>query len=433
MKSKSKIISLFSVAALFFFSGCPGDKIVSITEIWMSQSAAAMTLGDKLYLSAVIYPESATHKTVRWESNKPAIASVSDIGMVSAQAAGTAVISVIAQDGGKSATCDITVTEPPKPQEPSKNVVVAYHNGTEIDVNLVTHIMFSFAQVNMTTYDRINVNENILRTLANYKNIKPSLKISVAIGGWGAGGFSEMAGDEQKRLAFAQDCKRLIVATNIDGIDLDWEYPGSSVAGIVSSTQDKENFTLLCRDIRDAIGDDKLLTFASPANANFVDFQAVMPYIDFVDVMTYDMGNPPNYHHSALYKSTKTNYSCDQAVTAHFNAGVPYEKMVLGIPFYGRTDPSLSSGDNAAIYRDIIGNNWLGNPNRRKLWDDISKVPYIVDETGKMICTYDDPESIAIKCKWILEKGIYGAMYWHYSHDDNSSTLRRAVFNGINR
>jgi chitinase len=311
-----------------------------------------------------------------------------------------------------------------------QHIVVAYHNGRTIDVSLVTHVIFSFGHVNRQTFDKISINENALRELAKYKEAKPSLKVLAAIGGWGSGGFSEMARDETLRLSFAADCKRLIDETGIDGIDLDWEYPTSSAASIVSSPEDKDNFTLLCRDIRAAIGTEKLLTFASAANANYVDFKAVMPYIDFVNLMTYDMDSPP-YHHSALFPSEHTRFSCQESVQAHFDAGVPYNKMTLGMPFYGRTDRSLQTGDNAAIHRDIIGENWLKNPARFRKWDDKAKVPYIVDDAGKIICVYDDAQSIAIKCAWIRQMGLLGAMYWHYSHDDENNTLRKAVYDGM--
>ena len=78
----------------------------------------------------------------------------------------------------------------------------------------------------------------------------------------------------------------------LDGIDMDWEYPTSSSANISSSPDDTQNFTLLMRDIREVIGKDKLLTFASVNSAKYVDFVAVEPYVDFVNIMTYDMALP---------------------------------------------------------------------------------------------------------------------------------------------
>lgn len=75
-----------------------------------------------------------------------------------------------------------------------------------------------------------------------------------------------MAANEQYRLSFANDCRRAIEQFQLDGIDIDWEYPTSSAAGISSSPDDTQNYTLLMRDLRKAIGPDKLLTLASVYN-----------------------------------------------------------------------------------------------------------------------------------------------------------------------
>ena len=403
---------------------------VSVTGVTLNKQTLSLNVGGEETLTANVAPTNATNRAVTWSSDRRNVATVDGNGKVVAIGIGTATITVTTGDGGKTDICTVTVNAESQPPVGS-NIVVAYTmQATNINTSLVTHINYSFGHVN-TTYNGITgVSEATLRQLANLKNTKPSLKVLLAIGGWGSGGFSEMARDEVKREAFAADCKRIIDATNIDGIDLDWEYPTSSGAGITASPQDKANFTLLCRDIRLAIGNNKLLTFASSADARYIDFRSVMQYIDFVNIMTYDMDSPP-YHQSALHISPMARNSCETAVQAHYNAGVPYNKMALGMPFYGRTDRSLQSGDNAVSYANITGANWLGNSARTRKWDDVAKVPYIVDAAGKTICVYDDAESIAIKCRWIRERGLLGAMYWQYAQDDNNSTLRKAVFNGM--
>ena len=166
------------------------------------------------------------------------------------------------------------------------------------DTDWVTHINYAFGHVN-DTFNGVRIdNEERLRSIVLLRKQKPSLKIMLSIGGWGSGGFSEMAADETGRKAFAADCRRVVEVFGLDGIDMDWEYPTSDDAGISSSPGDKHNFTLLMRDIRAAIGEEKLLTFASAANADYVDFRAVDDYVDFVNIMTYDMANPP-FHHAA--------------------------------------------------------------------------------------------------------------------------------------
>ena len=179
-------------------------------------------------------------------------------------------------------------------------------------------------------------NENRLRDIVALKQVKPELKVLLSIGGWGSGRFSEMAADDNNREAFAKDCRRVLDEFQLDGIDIDWEYPTSSAAKISSSPDDTKNFTLMMKAIRKAIGKKKLLTLATVANANYIDFKKINSYIDLVNVMAYDMASAPK-HHSALYRSDNSGrITSHESVNAHLVAGVPLSKLVLGMPFYGR-------------------------------------------------------------------------------------------------
>ena len=327
--------------------------------------------------------------------------------------------------------CSSCVTKREKTFDP---IVLAYvtSRGPNLpDPSHITHINYAFGGVN-NTFNGIRIsNESRLKAISELKQQKPTLKVLLAVGGWGAGRFSEMAACDTNRLAFAADCKRVIEQFNLDGIDLDWEYPSSSMSGISSTPEDTENFTLLMRDIRAEIGNDKLLTFASAANAKYVDFKAVEPYVDFVNIMTYDIAHPP-YHQAGLYRSEFTrDLSCEESVSLHVEAGMPVHKLTLGIPFYGRHgNPRERGQDNAVIYRDIV-DNWLTNPEYIQKWDDDAKAPYLTNTEGKFILTYDDPRSIINKCEFIHKKGMLGAMYWQYDQDDTNSTLREAIYNEI--
>jgi len=301
------------------------------------------------------------------------------------------------------------------------------------DPTYLTHINYSFGHVN-ETFNGVIINrppregsnendgrptsEDRLRSIVELKKQKPSLKIMLSIGGWGSGRFSEMAADEKNRLAFAADCRRVVKEFGLDGIDMDWEYPTSSMARISSSPEDTDNFTLLMRDIRNAIGKNKLLTFASSANAKYVDFKAIDKYVDFINIMTYDMGVPP-YHHSALFPSEHSELSCQESVDLHIAAGIAPNKLTLGMPFYGKGGIRLRFWEipNQTEYTDN--------------WDDVAKVPYLTDSEGKFVLTYENARSIAIKCEWLKERGLLGAMYWEYSSDDSEGTLRKTVFNGV--
>ncbi len=211
--------------------------------------------------------------------------------------------------GGK--TPEVKPIVPPvKPDKPevtlSDKVVVAYVTSWSTvmpDPQYMTHINYAFGHVS-ESFDGVGIaNEARLRSIVTMlKNKGAKTKILLSIGGWGSGRFSEMAADNTLRESFAADCMRVIEEYGLDGVDIDWEYPTSNVAGISASPDDTQNFTLMMRDIRAAIGKDKLLTLATAAGAGYIDFRGIDPYIDFVNIMAYDMGNPPQ-HHAALYNS----------------------------------------------------------------------------------------------------------------------------------
>lgn len=187
------------------------------------------------------------------------------------------------------------------------------------DPTAMTHINYAFGHVS-ESFDSVGIaNPERLASMVDLKKDNPELKVLLSIGGWGSGRFSEMAADSVLRNSFAADCRRVVDEYGLDGIDIDWEYPGSNAAGISSSADDKANYTLLMRDIRKHIGDDKLLTLASSAGAEYIDFVSILPYIDFVNVMSYDMAQAPN-HHSALYAGeVAKGLTTDYAVKAHIN------------------------------------------------------------------------------------------------------------------
>lgn len=311
---------------------------------------------------------------------------------------------------------------------PEKTPIVLAYVGAGSDVmpdpNYVTHINYAFGYVS-ETFDGVKIqNEERLKKITELKKDHPELKVLLSIGGWTSGRFSEMAMDPKTRMAFAVDCKRVVDEFNLDGIDLDWEYPTSSESGISSAPEDKDNFTALMHDIRGTIGDDKLLTLASAYTAKYYDFPAIDKYIDFVNIMTYDMGRPP-YHNSPLYKSKYVrDLSAAESVEAHVKAGVPLNKLTLGLAFYGHAVKEISDYVNFKDMHTLDKDYTLQ-------WDDEAKVPYYVDKDGKMVCSFDDPRSLELKCKYVLENGMLGAMYWEYTCDDDNGTLRKIVYNTV--
>ena len=294
-------------------------------------------------------------------------------------------------------------------------VVVAYVTSWTQDVPdpaVMTHLNYAFGHVN-ETFNGVRIdNPDRLRHMVALKQQAPALKVLLSVGGWGSGRFSEMAADSTCRKAFARDCRRVVREFDLDGIDIDWEYPTQTLANISASADDTRNFTLLMRDLRQQLG-DKLLTCATIASGEYIDFAHCIDYIDMVNVMSYDMGNPP-YHHSALYPSEITNWmTTSEAVEAHLKAGVPRQKLVVGMPLYGRGTQGYTTRPDTITAG-------------MERWHEQSLVPYRADEQGRLTLSYDNERSLAIKCQYIIDHGLRGGMYWEYG-DNRQASLRNTI------
>ena len=308
-----------------------------------------------------------------------------------------------------------------------KKVVVAYvtsWSNIMPDPTYLTHINYAFGHVT-DSFDGVRIdNEDRLRSIIALKEHHPHLQVMLSIGGWGSGRFSEMAANDTNRQQFALDCQRVIHEYGLDGVDIDWEYPSSSAGGISSMPEDTQNYTSLMSDIRRAIGKDKLLTLASVSTAEYIDFKAIDPFVDFVNIMAYDMAMPPK-HHAPLYRSDLAGHiTVEEAVNYHLAAGVASQKLVLGMPFYGKGDRSVIGPMD---FKDLEM-----QTKYQVKWDETAKVPYFVNDNGEFICTFENEKSIGIKCNFIKERGLLGGMYWEYSGDNEAGALRNAVYDGLN-
>lgn len=341
--------------------------------------------------------------------------------------------------------------EPSTPYTPSPQIAgrvalayVTYWGTTIPDTRLMTHLSYAFAElvVRDGVYKGFELQgkEERFRKIVALKESAPALKILIAFthvvdnpGNIQGGSFSAMASTSQGRKAFALDCKAFIEKWGIDGVDIDWEFPGLSWSGAASDPAiDTHNFTLLIKELRETLGSNRVITYAGyvkdkvtvQGGFRYIDVKAVDPYVDFVNIMTYNMDAAPK-HHSALSDS-RAYWDCVRAVNSYRSAGVDYNKMVLGIPFYGQH--SFSEKPTSLDYKTIKGL----DPSQYKIdnWDPISNTPYVT-KNGLFFCGYDNPKSIDIKGKWAISLGLKGLMYWQYDGDDAQGTLRRAVWESI--
>ena len=315
---------------------------------------------------------------------------------------------------------------------------VTYYGKSIPDPMLMTHINYAFAELYVKdgVYKgfKLQGNEDRFRQVVALKKKNPNLKISLSFShtvtnedNSQGGGFSALAKSDEYRKAFAKDCRDFCSKWGIDGIDIDWEFPGlswdKSVANDTSC--DVENYTLLMAQLRETLGNDYLLTYAGyvfdvstldDGGQRYIDIRAVDPYVDWVNIMTYNMTSQA---HSAL-NNPKLWVDCKRAVKHYTEKGIAASKLVLGVPFFGWGEVTWS-------YKSIIAK----DKTQYKIdnWDSASSVPYVTEiATGERLCAYDNPKSIVMKGDFARGSGLKGMMSWQYDQDDAKLTLNKAMW-----
>lgn len=264
-----------------------------------------------------------------------------------------------------------------------------------------------------------------LEELLALKKVNPNLKVLMAIGGWGAEGFSDAALTPASRYTFAREVQSFVNKYNLDGIDIDWEYPGSNVSGIKSRPEDKENFTLLLQALRDVLGPNKWLTVAGSGDdfyINNVEIDKIAPLIDYFNLMSYDLtagetGENAAKHQANLFESPLglPGKSVDGYVQNLIDAGMPSEKILLGVPFYGRYGATLTK-----TYDQILQEYLINNPNYSVRWDNTAKASYIVDQLDKFVLSYDNALALYFKGQYVRDNCLGGMFSWQSGMDKNN-------------
>lgn len=235
--------------------------------------------------------------------------------------------------------------------------------------------------------------------------------VRVLLNVWGAPG-SDIYGAVNNNLAgLVKNIVDMVTSYGFDGVDIDWE-----------SGLDFGAMTTLLKALRAKLASGKILT----ADAVVTDSQfwgTVAPYIDRVNVMTYDMtesGNPYSWFNSPLYGDAGDPvWSIDLARKRFTAAGVPSGKLNIGIPFYGFVSPGVSGPrqplGNAAPYQirysDLVSQYDLASAH----WDSDSRTPWLAFPGGWI--SYDDPRSIAEKVVYVKGKGLGGWIIWALDQD----------------
>jgi chitinase len=344
-------------------------------------------------------------------------------------------------------------------KERRKPVVIAYVGGyrglikdpASIEVEKLTHINYAFVDVkngqawltNLAT-DSIN-----FRTLNALKLRNPDLKILISIGGWSwSENFSDAVLTEKGQQLFAATAVDIVRKYKLDGVDIDWEYPGvPGEEGNIYRKEDKENYTNMFKAIRFSLdsleketGKKYQLTTAVGGGQYFLDhteMHKAQQYLDYVNIMSYDYKTNEKGiagHHTNLYGSTKDSLeaSADRSVKLYLRAGVPAEKIVMGVAFYGR-GWTMPNGDNKGLNRQALKGARSGGYTRLKdslmvqgydrHWDKRAKAPYLFHPVNNVFITYDDERSVKAKCKYVKKYKLAGVMFWEYSSDPKGYLL----------
>ena len=343
---------------------------------------------------------------------------------------------------------------------PKKHVIIGYVGGyhglvdtTMVNPDKLTHINYAFVNVqhNRAWLTNIKTDTINFKYLVGLKKRNPDLKVLISIGGWGwSGNFSDAALSDTSRRAFAASAVAIVKQYKLDGIDIDWEYPGQVRIGNIHRPEDKQNYTLMFQALRQSLdslqqqtGHKLLLTAAVGAFRHFLqhtEMGKAQRYLDYINLMTYDYMQDSigiTVHHTNLYPSKKyvTENSVNKAVDDFIAAGVPVNKLVVGIAFYGRsigvadgstdglgtkTTVHMRGGGYTYLKDSLINLNTRGFKYYR---DKDAMAPYLFNAQLMQFISFDDEWSVKNKCRYAVKKGMAGVMFWEYAEDKKEYLL----------
>lgn len=339
--------------------------------------------------------------------------------------------------------------------------ILANRGGTldpaTIAAEKMTRINYAFFRVqNGVIADATPAAAANLAVLTGLKTRNPALQVVVSVGGGGAGsaGFSDMAVTAEGRRKFVDSAMALVEKYNLDGIDIDWEYPGYTHAqGVNVRPEDKDNYTALMRDLKTRFNKNekrlgrKLYTSsATGATRIWLDhtnMKEASKWIDSINMMCYDWYNATEKntgHDSPLYTNPADPkaISIDAAVKMYADAGVPMKKIVIGVPFYGRKWVGVEAGTTNGLWQPVA-NPKAAAPQSTpvygqidplvnaqgyvRYWDPVGQAPYLYNAETKTFITYNDAEAELARTKYVKAKKLQGLMFWQYTGDPNNVLL----------
>ncbi|KAF5023585.1 hypothetical protein F66182_4343 [Fusarium sp. NRRL 66182] len=326
-----------------------------------------------------------------------------------------------------------------------------------IPVKEITHILYSFAKVSpkdgtvasSDSYADTNMRfegdswndagNNVygcVKQLYLLKKKNRNLKVLLSIGGWNgspdlASGVRTQAGQNR----FIATAVKLITDWGFDGIDVDWEYPANA--------QEAQTYIKLLAGLRQALDKHStsnklnyhfLLTVATSATSNhynIMNMRGMDRYLDGWHLMAYDYAGPwdtTTAHHANVYLSKpnplSTKFSTDKAVSDYIASGVAPNKILMGMPLYGRsfakTDglgkPFQGVG-GGSLEPGMYSLKNLPRPGATTQHDTKLMTAITYDKNKRELVTFDDVTTGKLKAGYINQRGLGGAFYWEASGD----------------
>ncbi|KAL0110455.1 hypothetical protein PUN28_013813 [Cardiocondyla obscurior] len=331
-----------------------------------------------------------------------------------------------------------------------------------INPYLCTHLIYAFGGFTkenaLKPFDKYqDIEKGGYAKFTGLKTYNKNLKTMLAIGGWNEGSsrFSPMVADSARRREFVKNAVKFLRQNHFDGLDLDWEYPAFRDGG---KPRDKDNYANLVQELRDEFERESsktgrprlLLSMAMPAGVEYIDKGYDVPrlneYLDFVNLLTYDYHSayePAVNHHSPLYPLEEDNeYNYDAELTIDYTIshllekGMSADKIVLGIPTYGRSY-TLFNQEATDLGSPADGPGTEGEATREKGylayyeicesiaesddWEVVQPNPKAMGPyafKGNQWVGYDDENVVKLKAHYVNEKKLGGIMFWSIDNDD---------------
>ncbi|KAI8361166.1 glycosyl hydrolases family 18-domain-containing protein [Mortierella sp. GBAus27b] len=369
-----------------------------------------------------------------------------------------------------------------------------------LDMTKYTHINYAFGMMTKATAKPTDIKFNHTSDGANVKALvqrgnQYGVPVLISIGGWtGSQTFSPAVATADSRKTFIENAMLFVRNNtrpdgqtpngyNMDGIDVDWEYPGRQGAECnIYNSQDSANYLQFLKELRAQLdlefpSKHKYITaavrvqpFDDASGKPMKDVSAFVPYFDWVSVMIYDItgawsaATGPNAPFNTP-SSPGEPFSFNQAVNSWKSAGWPLNKLVAGMPFYGRAvtstidmnavnPPSIHAPQTGVVpkggpsdtntpdencsegavysgfwsWKEIRTNILTSNPTTPvsgwvRHWDNKTQTPWLFRSSDKMFISYDDIESLSIKVNYVKQNGLRGSMFWEMSYDYNSELV----------